>query len=122
MTVYDRVVPNEAYETLFVLSFGLIIVLIFELVFKSVRNHIIDKTGKKLSLYLEEDLMKRVLTLQSQYDTMMTGAKANLFRELATVRDFFATKSIVQIIDFPFLFLLLLPFILFLPLLHWFLF
>jgi ATP-binding cassette subfamily B protein/ATP-binding cassette subfamily C protein LapB len=102
MTVYDRVVPNEAYETLFVLSFGLIIVLIFELVFKSVRNHIIDKTGKKLSLYLEEDLMKRVLTLQSQYDTMMTGAKANLFRELATVRDFFATKSIVQIIDFPF--------------------
>ncbi len=102
MTVYDRVVPNEAYETLFVLSFGLIIVLIFELVFKSVRNHIIDKTGKKLSLYLEEDLMKRVLTLQSQYDTMMTGAKANLFRELAAVRDFFATKSIVQIIDFPF--------------------
>lgn len=44
--VYDRVVPNEAYETLFVLSFGLIIALIFELIFKSVRNHIIDKTGK----------------------------------------------------------------------------
>ncbi|MFA6788129.1 MAG: type I secretion system permease/ATPase [Arcobacteraceae bacterium] len=102
MIVYDRVVPNEAYETLFVLSFGLVIVLIFELVFKSVRNHIIDKTGKKLSLYLEEDLMKRVLTLQSQYDTMMTGAKANLFRELATVRDFFATKSLIQVIDFPF--------------------
>ncbi|WP_419769943.1 MAG: type I secretion system permease/ATPase [Candidatus Marinarcus sp.] len=100
--VYDRVVPNEAYETLFVLSFGLIIALIFELIFKSVRNHIIDKTGKKLSLYLEEDLMKRVLSLQSQYDTLMTGAKANLFRELAVVRDFFATKSIVQVIDFPF--------------------
>lgn len=102
MIVYDRVVPNEAYETLFVLSFGLVIVLIFELVFKSVRNHIIDKTGKKLSLFLEEDLMKRVLTLQSQYDTMMTGSKANLFRELATVRDFFATKSLIQVIDFPF--------------------
>lgn len=102
MIVYDRVVPNQAYETLFVLSFGLIIILIFELVFKSVRSHIIDKTGKKLSLYLEEDLMKRVLSIQAQYDTMMTGAKANLFRELATVRDFFATKSLVQIIDFPF--------------------
>lgn len=46
--------------------------------------------------------MKRVLSLQSQYDTLMTGAKANLFRELAVVRDFFATKSIVQVIDFPF--------------------
>ncbi len=102
MIVYDRVVPNEAYDTLFVLSFGLIIALVFELVFKSVRTHIIDKTGKKLSLYLEEDLMKRLLSIQSQYDIMMTGSKANLFRELATVRDFFATKSVIQIIDFPF--------------------
>ncbi|MDQ1243998.1 MAG: hypothetical protein QG565_338, partial [Campylobacterota bacterium] len=102
MIVYDRVVPNEAYDTLFVLSFGLIIALIFELVFKSVRSHIIDKTGKKLSLYLEEDLMKRLLGIQSQYDIMMTGSKVNLFRELATVRDFFATKSVIQIIDFPF--------------------
>ncbi len=102
MIVYDRVVPNEAYDTLFVLSFGLIIALVFELVFKSVRSHIIDKTGKKLSLYLEEDLMKRLLSIQSQYDIMMTGSKANLFRELATVRDFFATKSVIQIIDFPF--------------------
>ena len=102
MIVYDRVVPNEAYDTLFVLSFGLIIALVFELVFKSVRSYIIDKTGKKLSLYLEEDLMKRLLSIQSQYDTMMTGSKANLFRELASVREFFATKSIIQIIDFPF--------------------
>ncbi len=102
MIVYDRVVPNQAYETLFVLSIGLVIFLIFELIFKSIRNHIIDKTAKKLSLYLEEDLMKRVIGLQSQFDTMMTGTKANLFRELAVVRDFFATKSLVQIIDFPF--------------------
>jgi len=102
MTVYDRVVPNQAYETLFVLSLGLVIVLIFELIFKSARNHIIDKTGKKLSLYFEEDLMKRVLSLQSQYDTMMIGAKANLFKELSVVRDFFATRSVMQIIDFPF--------------------
>lgn len=102
MIVYDRVVPNEAYETLFVLSVGLIIVLIFELVFKSARNHIVDKTGKKLSVYFEEELMKRVLALQSQYDIMMTGTKANLFKELSSVRDFFATKSIMQVIDFPF--------------------
>jgi ATP-binding cassette subfamily B protein/ATP-binding cassette subfamily C protein LapB len=102
MIVYDRVVPNQAYETLFVLSMGLVIVLIFELVFKSARNHIVDKTGKKLSIYFEEELLKRVLALQSQYDVMMTGAKANLFKELSSVKEFFATKSIMQVIDFPF--------------------
>ncbi|MGB7402002.1 MAG: type I secretion system permease/ATPase [Arcobacter sp.] len=104
MIVYDRVVPNAAYDTLFVLSLGLIIVLIFDLVFKSARSHIIDKTGKKLSIYFEEALMKRVLALQAQYDVMMTGAKVNLFKELSTVRDFFATRTIMQLIDFPFFF------------------
>lgn len=105
MSVYDRVVPNSAFDTLFVLSIGVVIILIFDLTFKSVRNYIIEKTGKKLGLHLEEELMKRVLLIQSQYDTMMTGSKANLFRELQQVREFFATRSLVQVIDFPFFFI-----------------
>ncbi len=107
MSVYDRVVPNNAIETLFVLAFGVVIILIFDLIFKNVRNYIIEKTGKKLGLYLEEQLMKRMLFLETQYDTMMTGTKTNLFRELHQVRDFFATKSLVQVIDFPFFFIAL---------------
>lgn len=107
MSVYDRVVPNGAFETLFVLSIGVGIILLFDLVFKSVRNYIIEKTGKKLGLHLEEELMKRVLLIQSQYDEMMTGSKANLFRELQQVREFFATRSLVQVIDFPFFFIAL---------------
>ncbi len=102
MSVYDRVVPNNATETLFVLAFGVFIILIFDIVFKSVRNHIVEKTGKKIGIYFEEELMKRILTVQTQYDTMLTGVKANLFRELNQVKEFFATKSISQVIDFPF--------------------
>jgi len=105
MSVYDRVVPNSAFETLFVLSIGVIVIVLFDLVFKSVRNYIIEKTGKKLGLHLEEELMKRVLLIQSQYDDMMTGTKANLFRELQQVKEFFATRSLVQVIDFPFFFI-----------------
>lgn len=107
MSVYDRVVPNNAFETLFVLGMGVVVILIFDLVFKSVRNYIIEKTGKKLGLHLEEELMKRVLLIQTQYDEMMTGSKANLFRELQQVREFFATRSVVQVIDFPFFFVAL---------------
>lgn len=105
MSVYDRVVPNNATETLFVLAGGVSIILLFDVFFKSVRNHIIEKVGKELGVYLEEELMKRVLSLQSQYDSMLVGTKANLFRELSLIRDFFATKSIVQVIDLPFFFL-----------------
>lgn len=102
MSVYDRVVPNNATETLFVLGTGVAFILIFDLIFKSVRNHIIESTGKRLGIYLEEELMKRILSIQSSYDEMMTGTKANLFRELANVKEFFSTKSMAQIIDFPF--------------------
>jgi len=105
MSVYDRVVPNAAFDTLFVLSVGVAIILLFDIIFKSVRNYIIEKTGKKLGLHLEEELMKRVLMLHSEFDTMMIGSKANLFRELQQVREFFATRSLVQVIDFPFFFI-----------------
>ena len=105
MSVYDRVVPNNAVETLFVLAFGVVIILLFDIYFKSVRNHIIEKVGKKLGVYLEEELMKRMLNLKSEYDNMLVGSKANLFRELNQIKDFFATKSILQIIDLPFFFI-----------------
>ena len=105
MSVYDRVVPNNATETLFVLAVGVVIILLFDIFFKSVRNYIIEKVGKELGVYLEEELLKRVLSIQSQYDVMLVGTKANLFRELALIKDFFATKSVVQVVDFPFFFL-----------------
>ena len=105
MSVYDRVVPNNATETLFVLASGVVVILLFDIYFKSVRNHIIEKVGKKLGVHLEEELMRRILQIQSQYDTMLVGTKANLFRELHQIRDFIATKSILQVIDLPFFFI-----------------
>ena len=45
MSVYDRVVPNNATETLFVLAVGVVIILLFDIFFKSVRNYIIEKVG-----------------------------------------------------------------------------
>jgi len=107
MSVYNRVVPNNATETLFVLAVGVVIILLFDLLFKSARNHIIEKTGKKLGMFFEDELMRRMLNVRSGYDTMLTGMKASLFRELAQVKEFFAARSIVQVIDFPFFFIAL---------------
>ena len=108
MSVYDRVVPNQAYETLFVLSFGVFILLAFDLLFKYIRTHILEKVAKKLGLYWEEMLMKKMIYVDAKEDALMTGSKANLFKELQQVRDFFAIRTITQIIDFPFFFLALL--------------
>ena len=50
MSVYDRVVPNNATETLFVLAVGVVIILLFDIFFKSVRNYVIEKVGKELGI------------------------------------------------------------------------
>ena len=47
MNVYDRVVPNHAIETLWVLSSGVAIVFIFDLVMKSLRGYFIDAANKR---------------------------------------------------------------------------
>lgn len=102
MSVYDRVIPNQAYETLFVLSVGVILMLIFDLIFKYARNHILEENAKKIGLFWEEALMRKMINLEAQFDSYMTGNKANLFKELHQIRDFFAIRSLMQIIDFPF--------------------
>lgn len=103
MNVYNRVIPNFATETLFVLAFGVGVILLFDVILKSSRVHIMEKVTKKLSNHFEEELFKKVLSIQSQHDQYLVGTKTNLFRELSIVKDFFATKTI-SILDIPFFF------------------
>jgi ATP-binding cassette subfamily B protein/ATP-binding cassette subfamily C protein LapB len=102
MNIYNRVVPNQAYETLFVLASGTFIILVFDIVLKYARSHIIEKVSKDLGLFWEEELMRKMMLIDTEHDKYMSGSKANLFKELQQVRDFFTNKSMVQIIDFPF--------------------
>ncbi len=104
MNVYNRVVPNFATETLFVLSLGIAIILLFDLVLKSARLYILESVTKKISNKLEEELFQKVLSIQSSHDRLLVGSKMNLFKELQVVKDFFSTK-IIHLLDLPFFFL-----------------
>jgi ATP-binding cassette subfamily B protein/ATP-binding cassette subfamily C protein LapB len=103
MSVYNRVVPNFAVETLFVLSIGVGIILVFDVILKSARMHILEKVVKNISNHLEEELFKKTLSIQSKYDHYLVGTKTNLFKELHVVKDFFATK-VIHLLDVPFFF------------------
>ncbi|MCV6608213.1 MAG: ABC transporter transmembrane domain-containing protein, partial [Campylobacterales bacterium] len=102
MSVYDRVIPNFATNTLKVLAFGVVIILIFDFIFKGVRSYIIENVGKRLGNSLEEELMNKILHIQPKYDEIQVGAKVNLFSELSRVKEFFASKTMINILDFPF--------------------
>jgi ATP-binding cassette subfamily B protein/ATP-binding cassette subfamily C protein LapB len=102
MSTYDRVIPNKAYTTLFVLSVGVLIILLFDILLKYARNHILENFSKKIGIFWEEELMRKMLLTNSHFDNYLTGSKANLFKELQHVRDFFTMRSLMQIIDLPF--------------------
>ena len=52
MNVYDRVIPNQAYETLWVLSIGVFLAIAFEFAAKMIRGHLTDIAGKKADLII----------------------------------------------------------------------
>jgi len=104
MSVYNRVIPNFATDTLLVLSLGVAVILLFDVLLKSARLHILEKVVRKLSNYFEEELFKKTLTMQAKFDTYLIGTKTNLFRELHVVKDFFATK-LIGLLDLPFFFI-----------------
>ncbi len=103
MNVYNRVIPNFATQTLFVLASGVGIILLFDVILKSARVKIMEDVTHRLSNYFEEELFKKLLSVQSHHDNYLVGTKSNLFRELSMVKDFFSSR-IINILDIPFFF------------------
>ena len=105
MTVYDRVVPNYALDTLWVLAIGVIIVFVFDFAIKLLRGYYIDVAGKRADVVMASRLFDHVLDIQMAARPTSTGAFANTLRESETVRDAFTSATLTTIVDLPFLFL-----------------
>lgn len=105
MNVYDRVVPNSALDTLWVLATGMAVVIAFDFIIKTLRAHFIDNTGKKIDLELEGKLFDQLLGMRLKDKPASVGAFANLLRELEVLRDFFTSATLVSFVDLPFILL-----------------
>lgn len=105
MNVYDRVIPNQAFETLWVLSIGVIIAISFEFISKLIRSYLTDIAGKKADLIISSALFRRVMQLRLVDRPSSAGAYANNLREFEAVREFMTSASLLTIVDLPFLFL-----------------
>lgn len=107
MNVYDRVVPNNAIETLWVLAIGIIIVFVFDFLLRSLRGYFIDATSKKVDVILASKLFAQALGIQLKAKPASTGVQANQLRDFENVRDFFTSATIAGLVDLPFIFLFL---------------
>lgn len=102
MNVYDRVVPNHAIDTLWVLSLGLIIVLMGDLVLKTLRGRFVDLASSRADVKLSAYIMERVLGTRMEQRPASAGSFAANLRAFESVRDFIGSATVVAFIDLPF--------------------
>jgi ATP-binding cassette, subfamily C, bacterial LapB len=108
MTVYDRVVPNNATSSLVALSIGLAIIVIFDFILKLLRAYFVDIAGASIDREVGETLFGRLLRLRMDLKKGSTGSLTGLMRELEALRDFFTSATMTAIVDLPFIVLTLL--------------
>ena len=107
MTVYDRIIPNNAIASLIGLSIGMGIVLLFDFVLKILRSYFVDIAGADIDQEVGDTVFARLLTIRLDQKRGSTGGLASLMRELETLRDFFASATLTVLVDVPFIVLTL---------------
>jgi ATP-binding cassette subfamily C protein LapB len=107
MNVYDRVLPNEAIATLWVLALGVCAALLFDLLLKTARAALIDYAGRKADIRLSSLLFDKVLNTTLAARPMSTGEYASRVTQYEFVREFFTSNTISTLIDSVFVFIFL---------------
>ncbi len=107
MNVYDRVVPNNAIETLWVLAIGISLVVVFNYILSTARAHVVDSASKRVDVRLSAKIMERVLDLRMEGRPVSVGSFAANLRSFESIRDFIASASITTLVDLPFILLFL---------------
>jgi len=102
LNVYDRVIPNMAFETLWVLAIGIVIIYLFLLLMRGLRGYFIDEAGKKANLKISAALLEKVLNLKMEVRPKSVGSFSKNLQQFEEIRDFITSFSISAIIDLPF--------------------
>ena len=106
--VYDKVVPNLAFETLWVLASGIFVVFLFDFALKLMRSYFIDVAGKKSDILISSKIFSKVLGIRMEAKPPSVGAFARHLQEFESIREFFTSATISSLIDLPFALLFLL--------------
>lgn len=108
MNVYDRVVPNQATATLWVLAAGICGAYLFDLILKGLRSLCLDLAGKKTDLIISATLFERIVGMAMKFRPARVGSYAQNIHEFQGMRDFLTSLTLTSLIDLPFTLIILL--------------
>jgi ATP-binding cassette subfamily C protein LapB len=102
MNVYDRVVPNNATETLWALSIGVVLIMCGDVFMRLLRSRFVDEASARIDVKISATLMEKVLGMRLENRPESVGSFASNLRGFEQVRDFIASSTVTTLIDLPF--------------------
>ncbi|QPI63012.1 type I secretion system permease/ATPase [Vreelandella venusta] len=105
LNVYDRVVPNQATETLWVLAIGIFVVLCFDLALRLMRSSFVDLAASRADVKLSSSIMAKTLGLRLEERPVSTGSFTSTLQSFESIRAFIGSATILGIVDLPFVIL-----------------
>jgi ATP-binding cassette, subfamily C, bacterial LapB len=103
MQVYDRVLPNQTISTLWALTAGVIIAIIFDLILRQLRTAVLDHAGRDVDVKVGSSLFQHIMAVPLASRRQPVGMIANQIREFETVRDVFTSASVIAVTDLVFI-------------------
>ena len=101
--VYDKVIPHQAFVTLWSLATGAALALVFDLMSRQLRSHLIDTAGKKADLIIGSLLFRQTLGVRMEHRPESAGSYAHHMAQVEVVREFFAGATLSALSDVPFI-------------------
>lgn len=102
MNVYDRVIPNNAQETLMVFTIGIVLVYLLDFFLKFTRAYMLEVAAKKSDIIMSSIIFEKVVDLKMAVHPDSVGSFANNLKNFESVRSFFTTATMTAVIDLPF--------------------
>jgi len=107
MNVYDRVVPTQAYASLWTLAIGTALAALLEFVMRWLKARLVDLGGKKADLAINATLLREIMSIRLEHRPQSVGIFASSMRDFEALRDFFSSSSLVLLADMPFVIMFL---------------
>ncbi|MCD6174117.1 MAG: type I secretion system permease/ATPase [Sulfurimonas sp.] len=102
MNVYDRVVPNNAIETLWVFAIGVSIIYIIDTFLKFTRTLLLENAAKKSDIIMSSIIFEKVLDLKMANHPSSVGSFSSNLKDFDSIRSFLTNATMAAIIDLPF--------------------
>lgn len=102
MNVYDRVLPNNAIETMWALFIGISCVMIFDFILKLLRSYFLGIASKRTDSVISNKIFNHVLNIKIDAKPSSTGQFVSRLQSFESVREFFTSATVAAFVDFPF--------------------